>query len=214
MKFLLVAIFLFSGIQAHAFSTMTIEPARPFDPVILENAEEDLTKVFLGALEGYPDMVEFSVYSTTTVAIQLWQRPNDGDLPLGFIAVRVNENGSGVTEVARAHQQSVTWRDEQISSLGHTLRTSDPVTIDLSAGIYRVEVSAPRNEGVYALRFATESAGYFESLSSSYQTIRHFSYSPLSIIQSPYVYYPIGILAVLIGMVLTWRYRSRFTHAS
>lgn len=215
MRIVIIALLMCIGVEVQAFSTSIIAPSQPFEPVVISHPDHDFAHTYLGTLVGHPDMLEFSLFSTTSLDVQLWQRPSEEPLLFGFIIVKVNEGGRGVTEVARAHQQTVVWESAVIQSLGTALSVSNPIPVTLEPGQYRLEVSTPTNEGAYALRFLPLSNGsYFASVASAYRTLQHFSFGPFVILRSPYIYYPLGSVLLLIGITLTWRYRTRFIHAS
>ncbi len=214
MKSIILALVTLVALPVYALDTSPLEPAVPFEPVVLAEPDVELSRTYLGTLDGYPDMVEFSVFASTSLALQLWQAPTDTPTQFGLIVVRVNEDGRGVTEVARAQQERVVWETTPIEALGSSLTVSESLETTLAPGQYRIEVSTPTNQGAYVLQLLNgEGHGYFTTVASVFAVQQHFSLGVFALLRSPYVLYPIGLVVVGLGLFFTWRYHRRITHA-
>jgi hypothetical protein len=51
--------------------------------------------------------------------------------------------------------------------------------------------------------------GYFEQLGYIRQTQVYFGYGFFSMLKSAFVYYPLGIILLLLGIFQTWRFTRR-----
>jgi hypothetical protein len=116
----------------------------------------------------------------------------------------------------RQNEAVAQWKKVQDSVLGINFLEGTTIQKNVSPGTYRVEVSTPDNKGAYMLVVGEEpqSNGFFKALGQIYTTQRHFGYTPLHLLFSSYIYYPLGILLVLYGIYRTWRYRKELAHVS
>jgi hypothetical protein len=130
--------------------------------------------------------------------------------------VRVNDDGSGVTEIARQRSETVAWTERKESVYG--LRFYDGVVLrqSLEPGTYRVEVSTPVNHGAYMLRIGSEAdpLGYFATLGQVRAVQKHYDYSIVKMLTSSYVYYPLGIIFLLILFYRTIKFTRKVSHDS
>lgn len=184
-------------------------------PYEVTTIEGDLNsqKEYLGELKGDPHMYEFGVGSTTKLSLALMQAVETDLLPLSLIIIKQNDDRGGVTEIGRLNNKNIKWQKFEDSALGVNLSKSESFVVDLSPGIYRVEVSSPDNIGKYALVIGDEknAQGYFKELSNIYTIETFFGGSVFSMIKSSYVYYPLGIIILIILLYLTWRKRFQIT---
>lgn len=200
--------------QAYTVATPVVaEPYQVIDTVY----NPDGTRVLLGTLTGYPVMYEFSTEEPLDIQVQLLQRyrsPSVDPTPFSLIMVREKDGGGGVAEIGRVRNGGAEgWQVTAYDTLGIDALTSTPLTASVTPGTYRVEVSAPTNQGAYALVLgsAQPSAGYFTTVSNISETQRHFGYSFFYILTSPYVYYPLGIVLLLVAIQRTWKLRHKIT---
>jgi hypothetical protein len=200
---------------AQAFEVIETTVVRPYDVVEIVPVE-DSQVVHMGKLEGFPVMYEFSVDDPEELSLQL--RTLASKAPGGVFSlmiVRVNDDGSGVSEIARQTPIDNAWVSRKDSAFGLTFLEGEVLKLAYEPGTYRVEVSTPVNEGAYLLAVggSTGNAGYFSMLGNIYAVQKHFGYSVVRMIGSSYVYYPLGILLLLFALQRTWMLRNRIAHA-
>lgn len=213
MKTLLGVFFILLAGTAQAYSPEVVEPEKPFDSIIIT---DNFNHEFLGTLDGFPDMFEFVIQEETELTLQLLQKPTDEPVSLGLILIEVDPLRGGVTEIIRLKESVEEWSEVRYSSIGVTLLETSMQQVTLEPGIYRAEVSTPVNEGVYMLKFQSElsDSGYFSSIKGVWVTQRHFDFSWLQIFLSTYVYYTLGILLILAGLIYTWKRRKAISHVA
>lgn len=209
MKTILLAGLAFGiALPALAYNPVIAEPGRAYEVISIETAPV-AKQEFLGTLEEFPEMYEFTTSEVMTLRAQVWQRYQEEPLSLSFIAVRQDDRGGSVTEVARVKQDPADWTVVSDGVLGMKFRQSAVMERQIEPGTYRVEVSTPVNQGDYLLVLGTEdtSVNYFSMLGNIWVTQQHFGHWPFRMLLSSYVYYPIGILFILYGIYLTRQYR-------
>jgi hypothetical protein len=193
------------------------EVASPYAIVPVDN-EINQPQLHLGVLDNFPVMYEFSLASSTDFRAQISQPVSvgvDTPNPLTLMLVRQDDRGGGVTEIARLTPDVESWSIVQDSSIGASFWQGKEIIETLQSGTYRIEVSTPDNDGKYLLNFGPEGDyGYFASLSRAWTIQQFLGYSPLRMLTSSLVYYPLGIL--LIGLLInrTWKYRKMISNAT
>lgn len=202
--------FLFAG-PAQAFNPVIAEVGQPYEIITIEEQGES-TQEYLGELVGFPVMYEVTSDESFALQVKLQQRYQPGGEPVDFsvIAIRKNERGGGVSEVARLQSSSTSWTKEKSSQLGMSVWESPVLMTDVQPGTYQIEVSTPDNVGKYLLYFGSKevSDGYFQNLAGIYRTQRFFGFSPLNILLSSYIYYPLGIILFLYVGQKIWKHRK------
>lgn len=165
---------------------------------------------YLGDLAGDPHMYEFSIGAKTNLVLKVSQLNADTPIQFGLIAIKENNNNSGVTEVGRLKAKDIVWDKTRDSTLGLSLLGSQTLEAEIGPGTYRIEVSTPDNFGQYMLVVGDEEVdpGYFNTLSDIRLIQKAFGKSPFSMFVSSYVYYPIGIMVIGCLMYMTWRKRD------
>ena len=215
MKLLQLSIlFLCLGaIPAHAYNLTVTEVDEPFEIVEVGEYDEG-SRLFLGELEQYPVMYEFTVSGEREFAAELRQQYSPEPIPFGLILIRENDNGRGVSEVIRLNPATEDWVQEKDRQLGMTFWRGPVMSQAIATGTYRLEVSTPDNESKYGLSIGLgeSEAGYFATLGNIRTTQAFFGFSFLKILTSSYVYLPLGILALLFGIQRTWKYRKTIAH--
>lgn len=219
MKFYLAALLtvpflIFFTPTVSAFEAVSVSPRIPYEAITIDPRIATL-RSYLGELTGDPHMYEFTIGESQTLALKIKQKDVEL-LPLSVIIVKARDNDRGVREIGRVSgQASTSWQYVYDGLLGLPLIEGESFTIELEAGVYRVEVSTPENVGKYLLAIGTEDseAGYFASVAAVYRTQQFFDYSPFRILSSSYIYYPIGIILLLTLIFFTWRYRQKISHA-
>lgn len=208
----IIPVLLLLGIasNAQAYNPITAEPAEAYE-VILVEGDPYVQREYLGDLEDYPDMYELTTDVAITLKVRLRQRATDEAVPFGLMLVRQNDSDGGVTEVSRLNQPVSQWVNVEESMLGMSFLEGSLIEKEITPGTYRIEVSTPDNLGDYMLIIGDEPvrSGFFASLADIYKTQRHFGYTPLHMLFSSYVYYPLGIIIVIYGIYCTWQYRKK-----
>jgi hypothetical protein len=219
MKALLSAGILWLALAApvFAFSPEITVVERPYEIVGLEG-DTALTQEFLGELSDYPVMYEIEAEEAFTLRVMVQQpvRGSGEPVPFSLIAIRQNDRGGGVSEVGRLRADDIEWVPRKSAMLGMTFWEAPPLEAEVGPGTYRVEISTPVNEGQYLLTFgpADDSDGYFTTLGGIRTTQAFFGKGIFSMLLSSYVYYPLGIILLLILIQRTWKYRALITKQS
>lgn len=211
MQYLLsVFLFLLTASSVAAFDPIISQTAQPYEVITVEAAiyqQQD----YLGELAGSPIMYEITSDQPFTLQAQVRQRDYPDGTPVDFslIAVRQNQRGGGVTEVARLQPEPEQWLSQSAATLGISLLQSPPLTAAVEPGTYRIEISTPENYGQYLLSLGVGESndGYFSSLAGVQRTQKFFGYSILRLFWSSYVYYPLLILLALFVAQRVWRNR-------
>ncbi len=211
MKFIFPILALcFLATTVSAYNPILVEPEQPYD-VFLVTDDPYITREYLGSLEDYPEMYEFTTDVAIDLTLRIRQRAKDTAAPYGLIVVRQNDDNGGVSEVGRFNQPLEEWTKESHAAFGMTFLESKPYVVSVKPGTYRIEVSTPDNKGAYMLVLGEEPApaGYFSTIADAYVVQRHFGYWPFHIIFSSYMYYSIGILLVMYGIYRTYQYKKK-----
>ncbi len=174
------------------------------------NSQIEFKAEYLGELKGDPHMYEFTIGADTKLVASIWQLDTSEPIPFSIIAVRQNNQNAGVVEVGRLRSKEITWESTHDSVIGLSFLKSNTFEAEIGPGIYRVEVSTPDNFGKYMLVIgdAKASGGYFGTLGDIYKIRQFFGKPVFSMFASSYIYYPLGIIALLILFYFTWRKRE------
>jgi len=216
MKYWLIAlVVIMTTPPVFGFSPTITQTSAPYEVVSTKDNVHQKQE-YLGELAGFPVMYELTSDEPFTLQASVRQkhRPGTDPLPLSLIAIRQNQRGGGVTEVARLSIESTQWQRVKSSALGLTLLESPLLSAQVEPGTYRIEISTPENTGKYLLTFGTEDSddGYFAQLGGVWRTQQFFGYSFLRMLASSFVYYPLGILLLLFLIQRGWKYRTLVTH--
>jgi hypothetical protein len=191
-------------------------PSVPYEVIMIETTMTE-SQLHLGELDNFPIMYEFVVTEETNFQASLAQPAQGTETanPLTLMLVRKDDRGGGVSEVSRLIPDSSTWSTIKDASLGVTLLEGGGLNEELAPGTYRLEVSTPDNFGKYLLSLGPQdSGGYFATLSEAWQVQQFLGYSPIKILTSSLVYYPLGILILAFLIHRTWKYRKFIKHVS
>lgn len=207
--FLLLAVF-FTPSFLLAYKPTINTTKLPFELVNIDNNVETQSE-YLGELTGYPQMYEFVLAEEATLTLELAQLPSDNQVQFSLITVKENAKNGGVTEVGRLQAKDISWTLVKDRVLGMRLLKSQIFSAELTAGVYRVEVSTPDNFGSYLLTVGDKpfNPGYFNTLSDIRTIQNFFKLSLWSMFKSSYVYYPLGIIILLMLYFVTWRNREK-----
>ena len=201
--------------SVYGFSPTVTQTSVPYEVVSTKDNVRQ-SQEYLGELEGFPVMYELTSDEPFTLQAYVRQkyRPGTDPLPLSLIAIRQNQRGGGVTEIARLTPESAQWQPVKSSALGITLLQSSLLSAQVEPGTYRIEISTPENAGKYLLTFGAEDSddAYFAQLGGVWRTQQFFGYSFMRMLASSFVYYPLGILLLLFIIQRGWKYRTLVTH--
>lgn len=216
MKYFLVALFFALAPVAHAYNPILIESELPFGEIVVAGDAEGLNQSYLGTLEGYPEMYEFTLEEDATIQIQIKQRAQKDAQQFNLILVSVHPDTERIKEIVRVNTPIEEREEEFIWSLGITQVKSEFQELDLEAGRYRVEVSSALNKGEYELDFGIEDNdnSYLGTFAAIWKVQRHFEYWIPRLFLSSFVLYQVGIIILIGGFFYTWRKRKDITNAS
>lgn len=205
---LLVMTTLSLPIGADAFEPVVQTPEGPYEAIEVDELEAHQT--WLGTLSGFPDLYEFTLSEPTTLYTKLTQDLTEEPSSLQLLIVRQNDDNGGVSEVARQTTDLADWNQNLPFTLGLSLISMPVLVSELSAGTYRVEISAPDNDGDYMLSIGTEPEPLpiLVSIADLWEVQTHFGASPLRILISVYFLIP---LLMLLSLYVVYK-RSRTTH--
>ncbi len=175
------------------------EPKDSFELGIIQSSESN--QVVIGELANFPHTWEFVVTEKSFFKAQLSVRP-DGNQRSSLILIK--EEKRGVSEVGRRAGKNESWQEYQddVSELRFT--RSNELVAELSPGVYRIEVSSPKNEGQYRLDInQTADISYFQSLDQIFALHGYFGSGYLGTIVTWQVYLPI----ILLVLSAVWLYR-------
>jgi hypothetical protein len=210
-----VCALIFVGPVVFANELIITEVAEPYAVVPIEG-DFEYKKLFLGELSDYPIMYEFEVDEETIVPFVLRQIYNKREDPLRLALIMVQpEESGGVKEIVRHNPSLADWQVVKSPESGVTFWESVLPVKNLTPGIYRVEVSTPQNQGKYLLELGEndQTLTPFETLGNIRTVHKFFGFSFFKILTVPVVYYPLGIILLLIAIFFTWRYHTRKLHA-
>jgi hypothetical protein len=191
--------------SVQAYSPNFNEPAQPYDVFVMDS-DIVTERQYLGELKGEPHMYEFALGADTELFVQLQQLKAKEPIPFSLLLVKENSQNAGVKEIARISGKATEWQSSRDSVLGLSFSQTE-LRETLGPGIYRLEVSTPENFGAYMLTVGEVKmgAGYFKTISDVKAIRGHFDKSIFSMWLSSYIYYPIGIVALLLLLYFTWR---------
>ncbi len=213
-KIIPVFLFLVIALPAHAYNPIKVQPTEAYEVIPIEGDPYE-QREYLGDLTNFPEMYELTTDVAITLQVRLRQRSGGEAVPFGLMLVRQNDADGGVTEIVRLNQSVSQWTKVSEPMLGMSFLEGSLIEQEVKPGTYRIEVSTPDNLGDYMLIIGDEPkrSGFFASLGHLYKTQSHFGYTPLHMLFSSYVYYPLGILLICYGIYRTWLYRNKLRHA-
>jgi hypothetical protein len=203
------------GTAALAFVVEEHTLTTPYETYVV-SASPEAARVYLGELTDYPEMYEITSSEPFELRAVVRQSVSETPAPFALIAVRQDDRGGGVSEIARLIQPVADWREVSDSFLGMRFLESEPISVPVAAGTYRVEISTPENSGRYWLQLgaAPERAGIFSTLGHIRTVQQHFGLGWWRFFWAGGVFYPLGALLLLSGIYATWRFRARLFHVA
>lgn len=164
-------------------------------------AIETLTDVaqerwLVGELAGFPHTYQFTLTEPTVFDTQVMVYDTYATERPSLIIVR--EIDRGVETVMRRDAAKETWELFHDPVSGLDFQQSEDFSSELPAGVYRLEVSMPLNEGQYILKLGHESAeGYFAKLANIKSLRNALGLSTIGMLTNGYVWVPMFILISL-----------------
>jgi len=196
---------------AFGYQVITNLPGVPYEVIPIES-DFSVAHWYIGTLTQFPIMYEFYLSEPTVILLSL-RVPDSvlvSTLRPTLLIVR-DKDTKGVEEVARLVFDESSWTvaTDELSRLPYA--AAPPLSLDLPPGTYRVEVSAPNNEGKYMLVIGqTLSApDWGQAIAAVRMLYDFYEISPWWMIRSPLVYYPTGIVMLVGLLFLTWWHRRR-----
>jgi hypothetical protein len=212
LSFLVFIGFICFGVTGNVSAAEVFTTAAPYEPREL-SVGTVTDSLWLGELTNYPHLYTFSLPSTTTVQVELRAIPTRQEMSSSDLAgILVADTGDGsVREVARL-SRTANWTVTKDGRSGVTYLARDPFAAKLGPGVYRFEVSTPKNQAKYMLRFGgpEDNQGYFAALGEIRTIHSFYGYGIWYMLTSPYVYVPLLLLLLVIGFAGTvWYARGR-----
>jgi hypothetical protein len=210
MRFLLFLVLFFSPAVTLAFNPFLNQTSIPYEVMTIDARVNERAE-YLGDLNGYPQMYEFTLGKEEELTLSLVQKDTENPLKFSLIVVRENNHNAGVTEIGRLGYNEVIWNKRKDGSLALTLLEGQGFIRTIGAGVYRVEVSTPDNFGKYMLVVGKDAVGtgYFKLLGDIVTIQSFFGLPFVAILLSSMVYYPLGIIILMGLFYYTWRNRNR-----
>jgi hypothetical protein len=192
--------------------------AKPENPtIVLPLQGPGVPQEFFGQLSGFPHTFEFVVSEKMPFKAEVFARDAEEQKnDVSIIAIK--EERRGVSEVGRTNAKAESWEVQKDTVLAEAFRRGGALESELEPGVYRLEVSAPNNDGAYRLVLGTSpiKRGYFANVGALFAVKQAYGSSLFSVFLSPLIYVPflIILLSVLafVGYRFVRKYRSVFGH--
>lgn len=182
-------------VPVSGFAYEAIEVVQPSAFEISTVKEVSAEQWFVGELDNFPHTFEFLLTEPTSLRVQVMQLAGEAE-PNCLSLIAIREVTRGVEEVMRRSCEDATWEpfSDPVSKLDFV--ENQYYEDKLEAGIYRVEVSSPDNQGRYVLKWGTENtaSGYFATLKSINTLRSGLGLSPVGILGSKYVFVPLFVI--------------------
>ncbi len=211
------AVFITTALVSPVFALAALPiqnlPQLPYEPLPIDS-EITVMQAYLGDLVGDPHMYEFTLGEASELSLTLLQEAAANPVPFSLIVVKVNDFNRGVKELGRIDGQTVNWSPYVDEGLALELVAAETYTTTLEPGFYRFEVSTADNSGKYVVVVGNQAPdkSYWQRVQEVYTIHNFFDRPVLLMLFSPYVYWPLFIILVLILSYLTWRYRERIVN--
>lgn len=191
-------------------------PALAHQPVVLETSSEPITITdpntsfaYYGQLNGSAQRFTLTADERFTLFVQLLEPDIKGAKKNLSASIFYTQNGSE-TRVADLAARNADWEQEFEFFGGDYYLAGPELWIqNATSGTYIIEVTSPNNEGKYVLVTGTEenfsNTNPVVLLAEIYAVKQFFEKSPLAIVQTPFVYLPLGLLTLVLMVVVYWR---------
>lgn len=185
MKSLLFFIFICLPTVASAQSVFFAEPDTQH--TVIPITKPTIEQRIYGELKHHPHTFEFVASEDMRLYAEV-SIPRGSKYKKSLIAIR--EEKRGVSEVGRVSHSKGEWHRVRDWTLGRFFETQHALEADITAGVYRIEVSSPENLGKYKLVVGTESSpvGIGKKLSGAIAGAQYFGTTPLAVLKIPIVF--------------------------
>lgn len=216
MRYIILVMLLIFASDVSAYNPVFVHSDTPFQEIVIPMDSEGQKRSYLGTLDTYPHLYEFSLEEPTNLEIQTRQRRQGDAEPVNLILLSVHPDTERIGEIVRLNTPIEERATDFIVELGISVYESEWLQLELDPGLYRLEVSTPRNEDAYELDFGMASVenGYFGTFATIWQVQRHFDYWWTRYLLSTFVAYQVGIIVLLGGLLYTWRKRKHITNVA
>ncbi len=173
--------------------------------------DPELSQLFAGELTGFPHTYEIRSEEPFTLYVEM-RIPDlaEGKNNVSGIVIKEQRKGR-VEEVTRFLAKDASWTVKDDTLIGDAYREGSSFEKELQGGVYRIEVSTPDNLETYMLRVGKReemTIGYLELLGRIANMKKLYGKSAFFIIESPYVYWPlIALVLIVCGLWYAW-YRN------
>jgi hypothetical protein len=200
--------FLATPVSAYNPALVTVN--EPFKEIVIPMDETGQQQSYLGQLETYPHLYEFTIAEATTLEMRTRQRTTRDANPINLIMLEIEPDTERIREVVRLNTPIVERTKNFDGQLGTRFFESEYISVALEPGLYRLEVSSPLNDIPYELDFGTDSTPntYRGTFATIWTVQRHFDYWWTRYLMSTFILYHLGIVIVLSGMWYTWQRRK------
>jgi hypothetical protein len=210
--FLLLAMLVVPHTVVYGYTLVAHESLVPYEVLTL-STEPGQQHIVAGTLNDYPQMIEMTSDEAFFLDVAIRGIPGTSTPDFSGIVIRVLEP-RGVAEVARLRASEASWETvtDPLSALPYLAGPS--FSGEVASGTYRIEVSTPVNTGQYLLVVGSsnDASTYGQKWDSVSRLYEFYGQSKIGMIRSPLVYYPLGIVLLLIGFGYTiYRTRARLS---
>lgn len=206
----LIVIFLIHTIPALAYVPEVVVQESLLDVVTI--SDTNLAQTFYGALIDFPHTYQIVAKEPFHLFVQISVPDIESSTNnLSGIIIKENEGKGRVLEITRMYAKDGTWESVREWWSGDSYRTGPSFEQDLGPGTYRIEVNTPDNREKYILNIGTEkelALGYFKTLERVIEVKKFFEKSPLRVVESPLVFFPVLLIAS-VSIVIWYRRRKR-----
>lgn len=177
--------------------------------------EPESARALYGDMTGFPHTYEIRSEDAFQLYVQMFM-PEHDFVPANTISgiiIKENEEHARVIEIARLPAHEATWENVRSIASGDTLKRGPFFNAQVDAGVYRIEVSTPQNTERYVLHIGTADPlplSYLEYIRRIAEIKTFVGKSPYAIVESPFVYIPMGIGIWLLSLLFIW-YRRMCT---
>jgi hypothetical protein len=210
-KHLLLVVFFFSAFSVHAYTPVMVGERTARD--VTEITAVETEKMFFGELKGFPHMFLIQSGEPFTLKAELLL-PDIQDTPRDINVIIIRNTGfqGRIQEVTRMHAKDAGWDSFYDPWGGDRYLRGITYESEMESGVYRIEVSAPDNDGKYVLVVGSEESfgptTYFKTLGQLSSVKSFFEKSPIRVLEAPPVFIP--LIVIIFGIVF-WRLRLRKT---
>lgn len=195
----------------YAYEVINRPVTTPYDVYTIE-VDPHIEQVITGTLDNFPEMYEVTSQEDFLLTVEIRAVPGtttDSIPDLNGIIVR--QKTRGVEEVARLQAEDGEWPLVYDHVTGLSYRVGTIFSQSVTAGTYHIEVNTPQNIGKYMLVIGNQpqSVGYVTSLKSVSDLYLFYGVPRIFMIRSPFVYYPFGIVVIIICLSATWYWRRQ-----